>query len=109
MLAARVQGAQAFGLLLDDLLLHTGTVLEHVGADTGFGFDVGGGVGVEAYGRGGTLVGHGSREDQVGKGYFLIGDEVAYFIFGHRWLQVVGKIESTRHKKSRRGGMSLVG
>jgi hypothetical protein len=31
-------------------------------------------------------VGHGAREDQAGKGYFLIGDGVADFIFGHRWL-----------------------
>jgi hypothetical protein len=31
-------------------------------------------------------VGHGAREDQAGKGYLLIGDGVADFIFGHRWL-----------------------
>ena len=31
--------------------------------------------------------GHGAREDQAGKGYFLIGDGVADFIFGHRWLR----------------------
>src|SRR5271156_6498305 len=84
-LAAQVEAGHRF--LLYELLLHTGTVLEHVVADTGFGFDVDGGVGVEAYGFGSTLVGHGSREDQVGKGYFLIGDEVADFIFGHRWLR----------------------
>jgi hypothetical protein len=28
----------------------------------------------------------GAREDQAGKGYFLIGDGIADFIFGHRWL-----------------------
>jgi hypothetical protein len=61
-------------------------MLERVVADTGFGFGVGGGVGVEADGFGGTTVGHGSREDQVGKGYFLIGDGVADLIFGHSWL-----------------------
>jgi hypothetical protein len=62
-------------------------VLEHVGADTGFGFGVGGGVGVEADGFGGMTVGHGAREDQARKGYFLIGDGVADFIFGHRGLR----------------------
>ena len=82
--------------LLDELLLHGGPVLEHVGADTGFGFGVGGGVGVEARGFGGTAVGHGSREDQVGKGYFLISDGVADLIFGHRWLRGVEKEEIGR-------------
>ena len=82
------------GFLLDELLLHGGPVLDHVGADTGFGFGVGGGVGVETDGFGGTAVGHGSREDQVGKGYFLISDWVADLIFGHRWLRFgeVGKL-----------------
>jgi hypothetical protein len=75
--------------LLDELLLHGGTVLDHVGADTGLGFSVGGGVGVEAHGLGGTTIGHGSKEDQAGKGYFLIGDEVADLFFGHRWLRGV--------------------
>ena len=75
------------GFLLDELLLNGGAVLEHVGADTGLGFGVGGGVGVEADGFGGLTVGHGSREDQAGKGYFLIGDGVVHFIFGHRWLR----------------------
>src|ERR1700693_1708785 len=73
--AVQVQPVQSLGLLLDELLLHGGAVLEHVGADTGFGFSVGGGVGVEADGFGGTTVGHGAREDQAGKGYFLIGEE----------------------------------
>jgi len=81
--AVQVQPVQSVGLLLDELLLHGGAVLEHVGADTGFGFGVGGGVGVEADGFGGMTVGHGAREDQAGKGYFLIGDGVADFIFGH--------------------------
>jgi hypothetical protein len=40
---------------------------------------------------GGTTVGHGSREDQAGKSYFLIGDEVADLIFGHKWLRGVEK------------------
>jgi DDE family transposase len=62
--AVQVQPAQSLGLLLDELLLHGGAVLEHVGADTGFGFSVGGGVGVEADGFGGMTVGHDAREDQ---------------------------------------------
>jgi hypothetical protein len=84
--AVEIEPAQSVGLLLDKLLLHGGAVLEHVGAYPGFGFGVGGGVGVEADGFGGMTVGHGSREDQAGKGYFLIGDGVADLIFGHRWL-----------------------
>jgi hypothetical protein len=79
------------GFLIEELLLHGGTVLEHVGADTGLGFGVGGGVGVEAHGLSGIPVGHGSREDQAGKGYFLIGDEVGYVIFWHRWLRGIEK------------------
>jgi hypothetical protein len=59
-------------------------VLEHVGADMGFGFGVGGGVGVETHGFGGPAVGHGSREDQVGKGHFLIGDGVGDLILRHK-------------------------
>jgi hypothetical protein len=46
------------GILLDELLLNGGTVLEHVGADTGLGFGVGGGVGVETDGFGGATVSH---------------------------------------------------
>jgi hypothetical protein len=42
--------------LLDELLLHGVAVLEHVVADTGLGFGVGGGVGVEADGFGGMTV-----------------------------------------------------
>jgi hypothetical protein len=34
------------GFLIEKLLLQGGTVLGHVGADTGLGFGVGGGVGV---------------------------------------------------------------
>jgi hypothetical protein len=63
-----------------------------VGADTRFGFGVGGGVWVETGGFGGTAVSHGSREDQVGKGYFLIRDGVADLIFRHRWLRFFGKL-----------------
>jgi hypothetical protein len=84
--AALFQPAPSFRFLIEELLLHGGTVLEHVGADTGLRFGVSRGVGVKAHGLGGVPVGHGSREDQAGKGYFLISDEVAYFIFGHRWL-----------------------
>jgi hypothetical protein len=82
----RFSRAQSFRLLLDEPFLQDGPVLEHVGADTGFGFGVGGGVRVETDGFGGTAVGHGSREDQMGKGYFLVGDGIADLIFGHRWL-----------------------
>jgi hypothetical protein len=81
--AVQVKAAQTVGLLLDELLLHGSAVLEHVVADTGFGFGVGGGVGVEADGFGGLTVRHGAREDQAGKGYFLIGDGIDDFIFGH--------------------------
>jgi hypothetical protein len=89
--AVEVQPALSVSLLLDEPLLDEplldgGAVLDHVVADTGFGFGVGGGVGVETDGFGGTTVGHGAREDQVGKGHFLIGDGVGDFIFGHRWL-----------------------
>jgi hypothetical protein len=44
--AVQIQPAESIGLLLDELLLHGGAVLKHVGADTGFGFGVGGGVGL---------------------------------------------------------------
>ena len=82
--AIQVRRPLPFGLLLGKRLLDGGAVLEHVGPDTRFGFGVSGGVGVEADGFGGLTVGHGAREDQEGKGYFLIGDGVAHFIFGHR-------------------------
>ena len=71
------------GFLLDELLLHGGAMLEHEGADTGLGFGVGGGVGVEADSFCGTTVGHGARENQAGEGYFLIGDGVADIILGY--------------------------
>ena len=120
--AVQVQPALSFhgtpgqvSLLLDELLLHGGAVLEHEGADTGLGFGVGGGVGVEADGFSGLTVGHGASEDQAGKGYFLIGDGVVHFIFGHRWLREFERSKGqgflTRlearwvHKKSRGGGV----
>jgi hypothetical protein len=62
---------------------HGGAVLGHVGANPGLGFGVGGAFRVEAHGFGGAAVIHGSREDQVGEGHFLIGDRVGNFIFGH--------------------------
>jgi len=49
------------------------------------------GVGAETHGLGGIAVGYVSREDQAGKDHFLIGDEVADFIFGHRCLREFGK------------------
>jgi hypothetical protein len=48
-------------------------------------------------------VGHGAREDQAGKGYFLIGDGVADFIFRHRWLLEFER--SFGQKKTRRSGI----
>jgi hypothetical protein len=62
-------------------------MLKHVGVDTRLGFDVGCGIGVETDGFCGTTVGH-SREDQEGKGYFLVCDGVADVIFRHRWLRI---------------------
>ena len=82
--------------MLYELLLDGGAMLEHVGADLGLGFDVGGGVGVEAGGFGGLTVGHLAREDQAGESHFLIGDGVADFILGHGgsgfqgWNEVMG-------------------
>ena len=92
--ATDVQLAQRVGLLLDELLLDGGSVVEHVGADTGFGFGVGGGVRVEACGFSGLTVGHGAREDQRGKGHFLIGDGVGDFIFGHRESSFLGWVQA---------------
>ena len=43
-------------------------------------------------------VGHGSREDQAGKGYFLVCDGVADVVFGHRWLRLLGGCEVAREK-----------
>jgi hypothetical protein len=78
--------------------MHGGPVLEHVGAHTGFGFGVGGGVGVETSGFGGLAVGHSSTENQVGKGYFLVSNEVADLVFGHKWLRLSGGCEVAREK-----------
>jgi hypothetical protein len=73
-LAALVPPTQFLSFLLHELCVHGGPVLEHVGAHTGLGFGVGGSFGVKTDGFGGTAVGHFPREDQVGEGYFLIGD-----------------------------------
>jgi len=69
-LAPLVLATQSLCFLLDELLLDGGTVLDHVVADTGLGFGVSGGVGVEAHGWAAATVGHGSREDQVGQRLF---------------------------------------
>jgi hypothetical protein len=87
-LAAQVQPALLLRFLLQEAIVHGGPVLEHVGADAGFGFGIGGGVGVETGGFGGLTVGHSSRENQVGKGYFLVSNEIAGLIFGHKWLRL---------------------
>jgi hypothetical protein len=63
-----------------------GAVLGHVGADPGFGLGVGGAFGAQAGGLRGLAVGHVSGEDQVGKGHFLIGDEVVDFVLRHGGL-----------------------
>jgi hypothetical protein len=104
--AVQVQAALSFGVLLDELLLHGGAVLEHVGADPGFGFCVGCRVGVQADGFSGLTVGHAAREDQAGKGYFLIGDGVADFILGHKWLRNLREVRDRGfHCAWRRGGV----
>ncbi len=64
--------------LVHQLFLDGGAVLDHVGADAGLGFGVGGGFGIEAGGFRGTAVSHGSGKDQVSKGDFLIGDGIAH-------------------------------
>jgi hypothetical protein len=97
-LAAQVPPALFLRFLLQEAIVHGGPVLEHVGADPGFGFGVGGGVGVETGGFGGTAVGHGSRENQVGKGYFLVSDEVADLIFGYKWRRLSGGCKVAREK-----------
>jgi hypothetical protein len=97
-LAAQVLPALFLRFLLQEAIVHGGPVLEHVGADPGFGFGVGGGVGVETGSFGGLTVGHSSRENQVGKGYFLVSDEVADLTFGHKWLRLQGDCEVTREK-----------
>jgi len=40
--AAQVEPAQFLGILLDELLLHGGAMLQHVGSDARLGFGVGG-------------------------------------------------------------------
>jgi hypothetical protein len=96
-LAAQVLPALLLRLLLQEAIVHGGPVLEHVGADAGFGFGVGGGVGVETGTFGGLTVSHSSRENQVGKVYFLVSNEVANFIFWHKWLRLSG-CEAAREK-----------
>jgi len=61
----------------------TAARLVHIGADSGLGFGVGGGFGIETNGFCGAAVIHGSGKDQVSKGDFLIGDGIADSIFGH--------------------------
>jgi hypothetical protein len=97
-LAAQVQPALLLRLLLQEAIVHGGPVLEHVGADPGFGFGVGGGVGVKTGGFGSLTVGHSSRENQVGKGYFLVSYGVADLVFGHKWLRLSGGCEVAREK-----------
>jgi hypothetical protein len=97
-LAAQVPPAQFLRFLLHALFVYDGLVLEHVVANTGFGFGIGGGVRVKADGFGGLAVVHGSRENQMGKSYFLIGDGVADLIFEHEWFRFSGSCEVVREK-----------
>jgi hypothetical protein len=97
-LAALIQPALLLKFLLHEAIMHGRPVLEHVGADPGVGFGVGGGVGVETGGFGSLTVGHSSRENQVGKGYFLVSNEVADLILGHKWLRLSGGCEVAREK-----------
>ena len=90
--AALIQPALLLKFLLQEAIMRGRPVLEHVGADPGFGFGVGGGVGVETGGFGSLVVDHSSRENQVGKDYFLISNEVADLIFGHKWLRLLGVV-----------------
>ena len=84
LVATKVQLAQPFGFLVHQLFLNGGAVLDHVGANAGLGFGVGGGFGIETDGFCGAAVIHGSGKDQVSKGHFLIGDGIADSIFGYR-------------------------
>ncbi len=72
------------GFLVHQPFPDGGAVLQHVGADAGFGFGVGGGFGIETNGFCGAAVSHGSGHDQVSKGHFLIGDGIGNSVFGHR-------------------------
>ena len=63
--AVQVQAVLSICFLVDKLLLYGGAVLEHVGADARFGFDVGGGAGFEAGDFGGS---HGRSLCQRGPG-----------------------------------------
>ena len=82
LVATEVQLAQPFGFLVDQFFFDGGAVLDHVVADAGLGFGVGGGVGIETDGFRSSAVIHGSGQDQVSKGHFLIGDGIADSIFG---------------------------
>jgi hypothetical protein len=84
LVATKVQLAQPFGFLVYQPFLDGGAVLDHVGADAGLGFGIGGGVGIEADSFRSAAVIHGSGQDQTSKGDFLIGDGIADGIFGHR-------------------------
>ena len=58
-------------------------LLDHVGADAGLGSGIGGGVGIEADSFRSAAVIHGSGQNQVSKGHFLIGDGIGDRVFGH--------------------------
>ena len=84
LVATKVQLAQSVGFLVHQPFADGGAVLDHVGADAGLGFGVGGSFGVKTNGFCGAAVSHGSGQDQVSKGHFLIGDGIGDSIFGHR-------------------------
>jgi hypothetical protein len=83
LVTTKVKIAQPLGFLVHQFFPDGGAVLVHVGADAGLGFGVGSGVGIETDGFRGAAVIHGSGEDQVNIGHFLIGDEIGDGFFGH--------------------------
>jgi hypothetical protein len=84
LVATQVQPAQSVGFLIHQPFLNGGTVLDHVGADAGLGFGIGGGFGVKTDGFCGATVIHGSGQDQASKGDFLVGYGIGDCVFGHR-------------------------
>jgi hypothetical protein len=64
LVATQLQLAQPFGFLVHQLFSDGGAVPDHVGADAGLGFGVGGGFGIETDRFGGGRVRHSSVESR---------------------------------------------